>query len=128
MKHVKKWLFYSLIFLFSSLHLSTIKAELISHKSEKNNILKENRDKCENSFQKNFPEKSLKKDGIFKREEDLNFVKVSKETEKKEKPIIKDKRDEKNPRKLTDEDNYIVIHYRANTIYVNGFRSGENYG
>ena len=84
MKFVKKVLFYSVIFLFASFHLSTIKAELISPKSEKNNILKENRDKCENSFQKIFPEKSLKKDGIFIKEEDMNFVEVSKETEKKE--------------------------------------------
>ena len=128
MKFVKKVLFYSVIFLFASFHLSTIKAELISQKSEKNNILKENRDKCENSFQKIFPEKSLKKDGIFIREEDMNFVEVSKKKEKKGKLIIKDERDEKNPRKLTDEDNYIVIHYGSDAVYGNGFRSGGNYG
>ena len=83
MELLNKVLFYSLIFLLASLHLSPIKAELISYKSEKNHILQENRDKCENFFQKIFSEKNLKKDEIYKKGEDMNLVKVSKETEKR---------------------------------------------
>ena len=117
-------LFYFLILLLPLLHLSPIKAELISNKSERNYILQENQDKSENSFQKNFPEKSLQKDEIFKRKKDRNFVDVSKETEKKEKSIIKEERDEKNPRKLTDEENYIIVHYGSDASYSNGYRTG----
>ena len=122
MELLKKVLFYSLIFLFVSLHLSLIKAELISHKSEKNYILQENLDKCKNSFQKIFSEKNLKKDEIYKKGEYMNLVKVLKETEEKEKPIIKAERNENNPRKLADEDNYIIVHYGKDASYPNGFR------
>ena len=120
MKPLNKVLFFILIFLLSSLLLNSIKPEIISKKSEKNYILQENQDKYENSFQKIFPEKSLKKDEIFKREENGNFVEVSKETEKKEKPIIKYERDEINPRKLEDEENYIIVHYGSDASYPNG--------
>ena len=126
MRFLNKVLFYFLILLLPLLHLSPIKAELISNKSERNYILQENQDKSENSFQKNFPEKSLQKDEIFKRKKDRNFVDVSKETEKKEKSIIKEERDEKNPRKLTDEENYIIVHYGSDASYSNGYRTGAN--
>ena len=119
-------MFFVLTFLFDSLLLSPIKPEIISQKSEKNYILQENQDKCENSFQKIFPEKSLKKDEIFKREENGNFVEISKETGKKGKPIIKYERDENNPRKLADEENYIIVHYGSTALYLNGYRSGGN--
>ena len=128
MRFLNKVLFYFLILLLPLLHLSPIKAELISNKSERNYILQENQDKSENSFQKNFPEKSLQKDEIFKRKKDRNFVDVSKETEKKEKSIIKEERDEKNPRKLTDEENYIIVHYGSDASYSNGYRTGERNG
>ena len=124
MRFLNKVLFYFLILLLPLLHLSPIKAELISNKSERNYILQENQDKSENSFQKNFPEKSLQKDEIFKRKKDRNFVDVSKETEKKEKSIIKEERDEKNPRKLTEEENYIIVHYGSDAYYSNGYRTG----
>ena len=123
MKLLNKVLFYSLIFFFASLHLRPIKAELISYKSEKNHILQENRDKCENFFQKIFSEKKIKKDEIYKKGEDMNLVKVSKETEKKEKPIIKAERNENNLRKLADEDSYIIVHYGKDASYPNGFRT-----
>ena len=123
MELLNKVLFYSLIFLLASLHLSRIKTELISHKSEKNHILQENRDKCENFFQKIFSEKKIKKDEIYKKGEDMNLVKVSKETEKKEKPIIKAERNENNLRKLADEDSYIIVHYGKDASYPNGFRT-----
>ena len=126
MRFLNKVLFYFLILLLPLLHLSPIKAELISNKSERNYILQENQDKSENSFQKNFPEKSLQKDEIFKRKKDRNFVDVSKETEKKEKSIIKEERDEKNPRKLTDEENYIIVHYGSDASYSNGYRTSRN--
>ena len=115
MELLNKVLFYSLIFFFASLHLRPIKAELISYKSEKNHILQENRDKCENFFQKIFSEKNLKKDEIYKKGE--------KETEKKEKPIIKAERNENNLRKLADEDSYIIVHYGKDASYPNGFRT-----
>ena len=53
----------------------------------------------------------------------MNLVKVSKETEKKEKPIIKAERNENNLRKLTDEDSYIIVHYGKDASYPNGFRT-----
>ena len=115
MELLNKVLFYSLIFFFASLHLRPIKAELISYKSEKNHILQENRDKCENFFQKIFSEKNLKKDEIYKKGE--------KETEKKEKPIIKAERNENNLRKLAGEDSYIIVHYGKDASYPNGFRT-----
>ena len=114
MKPLNKVLLFTLLFLLAPLHLSPIKAELISNKSEMNYNRQENQDKCENSFQKIFPEKSLKKDEIFKIQETRNFVEVSKETQNNEKSIIKDERDENNPRQLTDEDNYIVVYYGSN--------------
>ena len=52
-------------------------------------------------------------------------MKSSKETEKKEKSIIKEERDEKNPRKLTDEENYIIVHYGSDASYSNGYREGR---
>ena len=67
MKLLNKVLFYALIFLLAPLHLNPIKAEQISHESEKNYILQENQDKSENSFQKIFQEKSQKKVEVFKR-------------------------------------------------------------
>ena len=127
MKPLNKVLFFVLIFLFASLLLSPIKPEIISKKSEKNYILQENQDKYENSFQKIFPEKSLKKDEIFKREEDRNFVEISKETEKKGKPIIKYERDESDPRKLSEEENYIIVHYGSDASYSNGYRTGGDF-
>ena len=78
MKPLNKVLSFVLIFLLASLLLSPIKPEIISKKSVNNYILKENQDKYENSFQKIFPEKSLKKDEIFKREKNRNFVEISK--------------------------------------------------
>ena len=104
MKPLNKVLFFVLIFLFASLLLSPIKPE--------------------KSFQKIFPEKSLKKDEILKREEDMYFVEISKKTNKKEKPIIKYERDERNPRKLSEEENYIIVHYGSDASYPNGYRTG----
>ena len=124
MKPLNKMLFFILIFLFPSLLLSPIKPEIISKKSENNYFLQENQDKYENSFQKIFPEKSLKKDEIFKREKDRNFVEISKKTEKKQKPIIKYERDESDPRKLSEEENYIIVHYGSDASYPNGYRTG----
>ena len=126
MKLLSKVLFYALIFLITTLHLNPIKAEQISNEYEKNNILQENQEKSENSFQKFFQEKSLKKDEVFKRKEERNFIEVSKETEKKEKPIREDERDENNPRKLTDEDGYIIVHYGNDASYPNGYRKGDS--
>ena len=126
MKLLSKVLFYALIFLITTLHLNPIKAEQISNEYEKNNILQENQEKSENSFQKFFQEKSLKKDEVFKRKEERNFIEVSKETEKKEKPIREDERDENNPRKLTDEDGYIIVHYGNNAYYPYGYRTGDS--
>ena len=127
MKFLNKVLFYGLLFLLALLALSPIKAEIISDKSDKNHNLKENLDKCENSFQKIFPEKSLKKDEILKKEKDRNFAIVSKENEKKEKSNIKDEKSENNPRKLADEDNYIIVHYGNDASYPDGFRADGSY-
>ena len=124
MNLLNKALLYFLIFLIALLHLNPIKNGQISNESEKNCILRENQNKTENSFQKIFQEKSLKKDKVFKRKEDRNFIEVSKEAEKKEKPMIKDERDENNPRKLTDEDNskiHIDIYFLYEVRYDAGF-------
>ena len=126
MKLLNKVLFYALIFLLAPLHLNPIKAEQISHESEKNYILQENQDKSENSFQKIFQEKSQKKVEVFKRKEDRNFIEFSKEIGTKEKSIRKDEKDENNPRKLTDEDGYIIVHYGNDASYSSGYRTGSS--
>ena len=79
--------------MLSSLYPIPIKTDLIVHKAEKNDILHENKDNFEISFQKISSEKSLGKDGILKKEDGHNFGKVSKEVRKNEKLTTKNERD-----------------------------------
>jgi len=124
MKFTNKVLFYALIFLLSSLYPIPIKTDLIVHKAEKNDILHENKDNFEISFQKISSEKSLGKDGILKKEDGHNFGKVSKEVRKNEKLTTKNERDKNNHRFLQDEGNYIIVYYGSEANYY-GYRSSE---
>ena len=122
MKLANKVLFYALIFLMASLYPIPLKADLIVHKSEKNDSLHGGQDKFEISLQKIFSEKSSGKDENFKKEDGRNFTEVSKEEGKNEKLTIKDERDKNIPRLLQDIENYIIVYYGSDANYSSGFR------